>query len=224
MALKRIEPGVRFSGFKVSPDEMDMTMQYTVMHPSVDPVWFGTSTVGTQTQAKALVVTNIRADYPRNLVGAVAAAAGSVAGGTWVVNGKNQFGATIQESVAIAPATGGGTVAGTKIFAQVSSGTFTFGTGDPGNGTPRLGVAIGTAATLQHLFGLPDKIASTADVKNLLWINNGTSTTVNGGSIGAYVGTANHTFKGTAVVAVTDRFVVSYRSSFNSEAEQVHNL
>lgn len=224
MALKRFQPEVRFPGFKVTPDEIDQVTQYVVMHPSVDPVWFGTTAAGTQTQSKALVVTNTKADYPRNIVGAVAAASGSVVGGTWTVNGKNQFGASISESIAIAPATGGGTVSGTKIFAQVSSGTFAFGTGDPGNGSPRLGVSIGTAATNQHLFGLPDKIASTADVKNIAWINNGTMTTVNGGTIGAYVGTANHTFQGTAIVAISDRFVVTYRSSFNSEADQIQNL
>lgn len=222
--MKRYEPAFRFSAAKVGADELDMNRQYIIMHPSVDPVWFGTSAVGTQTQARALVVTNTKADYPRNIVGAVASAAGSVSGGTWIVNGKNQFGETIQSTIAIAPATGGGTVAGTKIFAEVSSGTFTFGTGDPGNGTPRLGVAIGTSASLQHLFGLPDRIASTADVKSLLWINNGTSTTVNGGSIGAYVGTANNTFQGTAVVAVTDRFVVNMRSSFVTEENNVQSL
>lgn len=223
MALKRHLPSVRFGGFKVTPDEIDQVRQYVVMHPSVDPVWFGTTAAGTAGQSKALVLTNIRADYPRNLVGAAAGSAGL--GGTWVVNGKDQFGNTIQESIAVATAANGGTASGTKIFAQVTSGTFNIATtSEAGNGSPRLGVSIGTAAGNVALFGLPDKIASTADVKNLLWINNGTSTTVNGGTIGSYIGTANHTFKGTAVVAVTDRFVVTYRSSFNSEADQVQNL
>lgn len=224
MAFKRFQPEVRFSGFKVTPDEMDIVRQYVVMHPSVDPVWFGT-VAGTQTQTgRTLVVTNLRADYPRNAAYSVNAASGSVVGGTWNVTGKDQFGRSQTEQVAIAPAAAGGTVAGTQVWSQITAGTFNFGTGDPGAGTARVGVAIGTAATLQHLFGLPDKIASTADVKSIVWVNNGTSTTVNGGTIGAYVGTAAHTFKGTAVVAVTDRFVVSYRSSFNSESDQVQNL
>lgn len=222
--MKRYEPAFRFSAAKVGADEVDMNRQYIIMHPSVDPVWFGTSTVGTQTQARALVVTNTKADYPRNLVGAVASAAGSVSGGAWVVNGKNQFGDTIQETVTVAPATGGGTVAGTRIFAEVSSGTFTFGTGDPGNGTPRLGVAIGTAATDQHLFGLSDKVGAVSDVKSITWINNGTATTLNGGTISALVGTANSTFQGTAVVAVTNRYVVNMRSSFVTEENNVQNI
>lgn len=224
MSLKRIQPGIRFSGYKVSPDEMDVTRQYIVEHPSIDPAWFGTAPIGTAGQAKAFVLTNIRADYPRNLVVSDATGAGTAHGGTAVINGKDQFGNTIQETITIGTAAAGGTVAGTKIFSQVSSGTFTFATASVGNGTTQLGVAIGTSATLQHLFGLPDKIASTADVKSITWLNNGTSTTMNGGTIGAYVGTANHTFKGTAVVSVTDKYVVHMRSTFNSEEAQIQNL
>lgn len=220
MALKRFQPEVRMGGFKVSPDEMDIERQYVVMNPTVSPTWFGTTAVGTAGQSKALVLINRIADYPRNLAGAVAGSAGL--GGTWVVNGKDQFGNTIQESLAIGTATNGGTTEGTKIFAQLTSGTFNFATASAaGNGTPRLGVGI---AETTHLFGLPDKIAGTGDVKRITWNNNGTVTTVNGGTIGAYVGTANHTFKGTAALAITHSFVVSYRSSFNSEAEQVQNL
>ena len=74
------------------------------------------------------------------------------------------------------------------------------------------------------MFGLPDKIGGTSDVKSLVWINNGTSTTVNGGTFGAYIGTANHTFQGTAVVAVTDRFVVTLRSSFDAGDKNTHSL
>lgn len=220
MALKRHLPEVRFNAVKVTPDEMDIVRQYTVVHPSVSPTWFGTTAVGTAGQSKALVLINRIADYPRNLAGAVAGSAGL--GGTWVVNGKDQFGNTIQESVTIGTATNGGTTEGTKVFAQLTSGTFNFATASAaGNGTPRLGVGI---AETTHLFGLPDKIAGTGDVKAIAWINNGTSTTVNGGTVGAYVGTANHTFKGTAAISVTDTLVVRYRSSFNSEADQVHSL
>jgi hypothetical protein len=208
---------------------MDYIRQYQINNPSVDPVWFGTTAVGTQTQSKALVIINKTADYPRNAVYAVASAAGSVVGGSWVVNGKDQFGNSFTETVAVAPATGGGTVAGTKIFAEVTSGTFNWGTGDPGNGTPRLGVAIGTSATTQHWFGLPDKIRAATDVKSLSWINNGTSTTFNGGTVGtanvkanAATGVSN-AFSGTAIVAITDRFVVRMKSSFAAEENVINS-
>ncbi|MEK9207919.1 MAG: hypothetical protein AAB922_05520 [Patescibacteria group bacterium] len=223
-SLKRTLPEIRFSGAKVTSDEIDANKQYSVIHPSVDPLWFGTAAVGTAGQAKAFVLTNIRADYPRNLVVSDATGAGTAHGGTATVNGKDQFGNSITESITVATAAAGGTVAGTKVFASVSSGTFNFATAAVGNGTTQLGVAIGTSTALQHLFGLPDKILGTADVKNITWVNNGTSTTVNGGTIGAYVGTANHTFQGTAVVAVTDKFVVTLRSTFNPEEATVNTL
>ena len=212
------------AGFKVSADEMDKVDQYVILNPSVDTVWFGTPAVGTASQQKALVMTNIRADYPRNVVAGVATGAGTAHGGTMDINGKDQFGNTITESITIGTAAAGGTVAGTKIFASVSSGTFSHTSDSVGNGTAGLGVAIGTSTTLQHLFGLPDKIGGTSDVKSLVWINNGTSTTVNGGTFGAYIGTANHTFKGTAIVAVTDRFVVTLRSSFDAGDKNTHSL
>lgn len=226
MSLKRVQPGIRFTGYKVSADELDKVEQYTVQNPSIDTQWFGTTAVGTAAQAKALVIINKNADYPRNAVYGVASAAGSVTGGTWVLNAKDQFGASWTETVAIGTATGGGTTAGTKIVAQVVSGTFTFNSSDdPGNGTPKLGVAIGTSATLQHKFGLPDKIFAVTDVKRISWVNNGTQTTFNGGSVtSTYVGTTNSTFNGSAVVAITDSYNVSLRSSFNAEELNVQNL
>jgi len=224
MALKKTLFELRNAGYDVAADEVDFTRQYTIMHPSVDPTWFGTA-VGTQTQSKVLVLINSNADYPRNAVYSLAAAAGSVTGGTLVVNGKDQFGINKTETVAIAPAVGGGTVAGTQIWSKMTTGTANLGTGDAGNGSARIGVAIGTAAGLVHWFGLPDKIGSTADVKFFNWVNNGTTTTFNGGTIGANLktnsGTPSNAFQGTAIVAVTDRLVVTYKSSYSAEENQV---
>jgi hypothetical protein len=223
MSFKKSEPALQFGGQRVSADEMDMVRQYVVLNPTVDPIWFGTA-IGTSTQGTPMGLINKNADYPRNLAYAVAAPAGSTAGGTWIVNGKNQFGETIQETVIIGTATGGGTVAGTKVFAQVTSGTINFTTMSPGNGSARLGVAIGTAAGLVGYFGLPDKIAAISDVKSITWRNVGTSITLNGGTVdSSLVGTANHTFNGTAVMAVTDGFLVNYRSTYPAQ-ENVQTL
>lgn len=228
MGFKRTHPELRQPGYKVSPDELDFNRILHIANPSVDPVWFGTA-VGTQTQVKALGIINKNADYPRNVVVAVAAAAGSVTGGTMVYNGKDQFGVSITESVAIAPATGGGTVAGTKIFSSVTSGTFNYGTGDPGNGSARLGLAIGTSTSTQHWFGLPDRAQTLTDIKSISWINNGTMTTFNGGTVGTAntrinSGTPGNAFSGTAIVAITDRFVVTMRSTFQGEENNINNL
>jgi len=222
MALKRIQPGVRFSGIKVAPDEMDMVRQYIVYSPSVSGTWFGTAAAGTSTQAKPLVILGAVADYPRNLLGIVAGS--SDMGGVWVVNGKNQFGETIQETITIGTAANGATVAGTKIFAEVTSGTFTFTTGAIGSGTPTLGVAIGTAANLVAQFGLPDKIGAVSDVKAIIWSDSDTNKSVNGGTVtSTYVGTANHTFNVGQIIATADSLIVRYKSTYSSE-ETVNKL
>ncbi len=200
---------------KITPDEIDRYEIIEVSNPSTSTSWFGTAAAGTSTQAKPLVIINQWADWPRNLLGQVAGS--SDMGGSWVVNGKDQFGNTIAETITIGTATNGGTVAGTKVFALVSSGTFTFTTGDLGSGTPSLGcVTVGTSV----IFGLPTKIASTADVKMITWINNGTPTTLNGGTIGAYVLTATHGFRGTATtVALTDRYVVWLYPTYDNSSK-----
>lgn len=212
--LKRWFPDVRFDGNRVTPDEIDSYDMVQVMHPSTSATWFGTTAAGTAGQAKAYVVINKYADYPRNLAGAVAGS--SDLGGTWVLNGKDQFGVSITETITVGTAANGGTTDGTKVFSSVTSGTFTFATASLGSGTPRLGaVTTGTSV----LFGLPYKIASVDDIKFITWINNGTPTTLNGGTVqsSTYVDTTAHAFRGSATVALTDRYVVWMKSSFNNE-------
>lgn len=223
MAFKKSQPGLQFGGQRVSADEMDIVRQYVVMNPNVSPTFVGTAS-GTSTQGTALIVLNKNLDYPRNLVYAVEHTAGSTAGGTWIVNGKNQFGETISETVAIGTATGGGTTAGTKVFAQVTSGTVNFTTMSPGAATAKIGGAIGTAAGLVGYFGLPDKLGAISDVKSITFRSVGTANGVNGGTIdSAVVGTAYSTFNGTSIIAVTDAYVVNYRPTFANQ-ENVQTL
>lgn len=211
MARKNSQPAMQFNGEKLSPDELDQAQQYCIINPSVDPVFVGTQT-GTQTQVRALGITQGRLDYPRSLVGAVAAASGSVVGGALVLNGKDQFGNSITETFTVAPATGGGTTSGTKVFAQVTSGTFTFGTGDPGTGTVRVGGAIGTSATTP-IFGLPAKLGAVTDIKSITWIDSDVA------KMHTSTAAANTTQHGVVLnvaggIAAADSFVVTYRSSF----------
>lgn len=214
MALKKYFPDVRFSNNKVDPDEMNLRIVYQVDNPSIADTAYGTVESAT---AAAFVLTNTMADYPRNVLFTALGVAGGM-GGTAVVNGTDQFGVTQQETMSFASAAGGGTVAGTKIFSTVTSGTFTpVGLGGTAVGTAKLGFAKGTAAGIVNLFGLPVRVAKTSDVKRLTWINNGTWTALNGGTISGYIGTANHTFVGSAVVAATDKYQVEILSTYNSE-------
>lgn len=220
MALKKTEPAVRFANYRVSADEMDIVRTYTVFAPSVSATWFGTAA---SASAVAVGITNVLADYPRNFLFTMLGVAGGM-GGTCVVNGKDQFGNTIQETVSFGSAAGGGTVAGTKVFASISSATATpVGLGGTAVGTVSLGVAIGTAVGVAHKFGLPDKLGRAADVKGITWVTTNTPTALLGGTVSTLVDSTYSAFSGTQILASgLDRFVVRYKSSYSAEENVIN--
>lgn len=211
--LKKHHSDIAFSGNKVTPDEIDSYSQYVVSNLSVSATWVGTAAGGTSGQAKALVLINKNLDYPRNLLYGVVGTADI--GGTWVINGKDQFGVSITETVGSGTAAAGTpafAVAGTKIFSQVTSGTFTVA--GVGSGSARIGVAIGTAATAKYYLGLPDKIAAVTDVKSISWSKELVQTTLNGGTVDStLVGTTYSTFNGSAIMGGTETFTVLYKTT-----------
>lgn len=197
---------------KVTPDEIGFDHQYIVINPSVSKVWVGTTTIGGTAASKALVITNAVLDYPRNLSMAVRGT--NAMSGTWVVNGKDQFGNVIQESGTVASSTAGGTTVGTKVFDVVTSGTFNFSAGSVGNGTPELGVGTGGTTAL---FGLPGKLGGTKDIKQVSgsFAGQGTQTL---GTVateylaGALAETTHHAFKAPLDIPVgTAIYVCRYR-------------
>ena len=205
------------SGGQVSPRDIDRYERINTGVLSISATWVGTAAGGTSTQAKPLVLINKLLDYPRNLL--YSAVGTSDMGGTWVVNGKDQFGQVITETVAngtVAQGTPAFAVAGTKIFAEVTSGTFTVTTGALGAGSARIGVAIGTAGTAAFKLGLLTKIGGSADVKSITWISSDVPTTLNGGTIGAYVDATNHAFTGTSIMGGTESYSVLLKPSFDN--------
>lgn len=208
------------SGGQVSPKDIDRYERINTGILSISATWVGTAAGGTSTQAKALVLINKLLDYPRNLLYSAVGTADM--GGTWVVNGKDQFGQIISETVAngtVAAGTPAFAVAGTKIFAEVTSGTFTVATGAVGAGSARLGVAIGTAGTAAFKLGLLTKIAGSTDVKAITWVKENVATTLGGGTIGAYVDVTNHAFTGTSIMAGTESYSVLLKSSFDNSGK-----
>lgn len=222
MALKSHDSGFAFSGVKVTPDELGWDQQYIVINPSIDSTLFGTTAIGSAALQKAFVANIITgrgyADYPRNAVYAVAAAAGSTHGGTWTVNGVDQFGSAVSETVTIATATGGGTTNGTQVWSKISSGTFSFiNENGTSVGTPKVGAAItGTSA----LIGLPVRLGGTTDVKwisgNLLGVGTQTNgTAVFDGTPSSSVLLAQNAIKlPQTIPAGTCTYMIRYRSSY----------
>jgi len=209
-----------YSEKRVTPDEID---NYHVVNTgilSTSATWVGTAAGGTSTEAKALVLINRLLDHPRNLLYSMVGTADN--GGTWTINGKNQFGEVVTESVGsgtVAAGTPAFAVAGTKIFREVTSGTFTVATGGVGLGSARIGVAIGTAPTAAHKLGLLTKIGGSTDVVGITWVKENVVTTINGGTIGALVDATNHAFSGSAIMGGTESFKVLVRPTFDNASQ-----
>jgi hypothetical protein len=226
MALKKWHNDFRQAGNKVTPDEVGWDQWYYVINPSIDTQWVGTTAIAGTTSTKPLVLINGLLDYPRNLSYQVQGT--NAMGGTWTVNGKDQFGNTQTEICEIAiSGTAGGTTIGTAIFAEVTSGTFSWMTGGSvGNGTTRLGV--GTSGTTA-LFGLPAKLGGTWDVKMITGSFGGVGTStsgtfITGSAVAAQVNTTVHAFAAPLdVQAGTTVYAVRYRSSYVCEDETVKN-
>ena len=219
--LKNVMPGFNARGtelpeYQVTPDEIDAYQQYIVLYPSRDYNDVGTFAGGTNTQAKALTLLQKRLDYPRNVQVSVTATAD--AGGTADVNGYDQFGVSITESIGFGTATAGtpgGINAGTKIFSQVTSGTFTYAV--TGNGSASLGYGTSEGSVK---FGLPMKIGNIADVKNIVWTKSFAWTTFNGGTYtSTHVDTTNHAVIATAALGGTEAFVVTLKSSYDASGD-----
>lgn len=211
-------PSFRFSANRVQPSELDQKLHYRVDNPSVVDTFLGTVTGAA---AAAFVLDNVQMDYPRNLLFTMLGVAGGM-GGTATVNGTDQFGGSINETLGFASANGGGTVAGTKIFNTITSGSVVGIAGAAGTaiGTAKLGVAIGTGTGIVALFGLPVKVKAVTDVKKIMWNDNAVMTAVNGGTVSStYVGTANQTFTHGQIVAAADGVYVDILTTYDGAAD-----
>jgi len=206
---------------QVTPDEIDQYMIYNVNNPSLSATYIGT-VAGTQTASAALVLSSIKPDYPRNLLYGIVGTAD--VGGSITAVGKDQFGAVIRETVGsgtVAAGTPAFAIAGTKIFAEVTAATVTFATSSgQGNGTARIGLAIGTAATALYRLGLPTKIGAVSDVKRITWTSQSVGTAINGGTIGtAQIDMTNHAFLGQTIMAGTETFQFTIKTTHDNSGK-----
>ncbi len=221
MSLKRAQPGLRFAltEFAVQPDEIDRYETYYVINPSVSATFIGTRKSGTA-DTKGITFSSVILDYPRNIEFSIAGSSVGMAG-TCAVTGKDQFGAVISESYGFGSADNGGTVLGTKIFSQITTGTVSFGTFAGANGTAQLGV--GTSGTTAA-FGLPTKLGGTTDVKLITRTDAPGATAINGGTIAGYVDVTRHAFKARTDLTGSMSFMVWYKPTYNAEGSVIANM
>ncbi len=206
--FKRSQPGLRYSGERVTPDEQDEYTIYTISNPGTADKWFGTPAVGGTSSTGALVVINRYPDYPRN-INYILVGTGAGMAGTITANGFDQFGSVVTETVAVATASNGGTIVGTQVFGRFDSGNVSYGTA-VGNGTIKLGFVPGTGC----LFGLPCKIAGTTDIALMSHIAGTGAVTYNGGTVAGFINTTLHAIRPAVAVTGTEAINVWIKSSF----------
>ena len=208
--IKSWLPDIKTYAQGVTADEMDAYRVYTIAGAGINVRWWasagtaGTAAMGTFTMLNRLP------DYPRNVNFILAGTATGMAGSI-DISGKDQFGNTITETIGFGSADNGGTVVGTKVFAQMDSGTLRYGTA-VGNGTPQIGLVPGTDC----LFGLPDKINGTGDVVHIGQTVGTGAVSVGGGTVGGFVNVGMHAIRPGATLTGTASVNVWYRSRYDA--------
>lgn len=216
-----LEYGFATGVSQVSSRDLDRYEARIVAHPAVDTSWFGTS-IGTG-GAVAMTLINALPDHPRNLCYSINGITNGTFGGTLYATFYDQFGVLTNETVAIGTAVNGGTVYGTSICGKFVSGSFggTIASSGTFVGTARIGLGTASNGSAQsNWFGLLTKLGGTADVKNIVWDNNGTITTLNKGTaIGTLINMTNYGFQGTSGVAITDTLKVFLKPTYQNEGK-----
>lgn len=217
---ENIQYGAGQYGAQVTPDEMDRFEVMTLLNPSLSAVQIGT--VSSATANAAFVLDNIRPDYPRTLLVSILGVAGGM-GGTVTLNGFDQFGQPVTDTVGFGSANGGGSVATSNIYSRVTNGTIVglAGLGGTAVGTARIGYAVGTATGLVAKFGLPTKIAAVSDVRRITYTSQGVGgTALNGGTIDStLVDVTKSAFIPNRILAGTEVYQVAIKSTFDNSGK-----
>lgn len=214
--LRKWDPAFGAAGNLVAASEIDEYRQYRVILPQVGGTNVGTVGPAGTGVGSPIGFLTLMADYPRNIAMSYVGT-GTGGGGSATVNGRDQFGRLVTETIGLASGAGtAGTTAGTKVFARFIDGTFTYGT-HLGPGT--VGLQFGTTGTTA-LFGLPDKIAATTDVKSITLATALTGGSAqNNGTVGTAVLVGQHAFRAMTNVVGTTFYTVTYKSTYDSSQE-----
>mgnify|MGYP001584408706 CR=1 FL=1 len=206
--IKTYLPDIKIYDQGVTWDEMD-SYRVLSIRPAINVRWWASAGTAGTAASTAFTILNRTPDWPRNVNFILAGSATGMAGSA-DIRGRDQFGNLIDETIGFGSADNGGTQVGTKVFAQVTSGTVRYGTA-VGSGTPQIGLVPGTAC----LLGLPDKINGTTDVVHL-GFNLGTgAVSYGGGTIAAFVNSPMHAIRPAGALDGTAEVMVWYKSTFD---------
>ena len=210
IGLGKHEPYLAWGG-KIQPTEIQEARQAVYLKAAgSDSAIMNACALGSVTSATG-TITLAYPDYPRNLLVSFTETGGTVCDATATVTGKDQFNNAVSESYACV-SLGTTSVAGTKVFGQITAISAVVGSYGTGAVDLRVGYVIG-GGTVK--FGLPNKIGAATDVKRVTWVDNGVTTP---GTV--VVDTTNHAFTpGGAITAAQDDFIVWYRPNYTTDDE-----
>lgn len=208
VGLSKHEPYLAWGG-KIKPSEIEETKQICYLKVAgSDSAIMNACALGSVTSATG-TITLAYPDYPRNLLVSFTETGGTVCDATATVTGKDQFGKTISENYACV-SLGTVSVAGTKIFDQITAISAVVGSYGTGDVDLRVGYVIGGGTAK---FGLPCKVKAATDVRRVTWVDNGA---VKPGTV--VVDTTNHGFTvAGALTAAQDDFVVWVKPTYDSD-------
>ena len=209
MSLKAHYPDIAFSGNRVQPNEIDRYEVYTLNIKAPVISWFGTAVGDGTAGYKALTLVNKLSPYPTSVEARLVGASGTTKG-TCVINGKNQFGVSISETLALASGSAG-TVIGTNVFMEISSGSAELGTA-----SGSVVVCPGTAGT-STLLGLPVMIGGSTDVKLITWSTGDVQTSAGGatGTVNFYAVPRVHAVKAVGPISGTIDMTAWVKTSYS---------
>ena len=187
--------------------DLEAKNRYMILKPEIGTgVVVSTEDIsGGDVAACTLVRTEL--DYPRNLLYTLSDASGDTLEGSFTVIGTDQFGEVVTETVTV-DYDAAAAVAGTQIFATITSVEFHDSANAAASDTASVGVAI--AADVAS-FGLPNKIGAVTDIIGINWIDGGVSKVQNIDSTSIVV--ARHCFRPEQTVVAADDYIITYKSS-----------
>lgn len=192
---------------RLSSTALRADQQYIISKPSASATFVvNAASVASGAVASATIARAVL-DYPRNLIYTLVDNASDTLSAVFVVTGTDQFNQTVSETVTV-DYDASATTNGTQVFKTITNVSIT-PTNQAASDTASVGVAI--AADVAS-FGLPDKIAAVTDVKNVNWIDAGTSKAQNIDATSVSV--TKSSFQPEQTVDAGDDYVVTYKSTF----------
>lgn len=191
----------------ISSTKLRAEQQYCIIKPSASAIYVvNVEDISGGDVASCTIVRSVL-DYPRNLLYTLNDNASNTLEGTFTVVGTDMDDKSVTETVTVDYDVAA-TMPGTQVFKTITSVAISDVANEAASDTASVGVNITTDVAS---FGLPDDIEAVTDVKNINWIDGGTSKSQNIDSTSIVV--ARRCFRPEQAVDAADDYIITYKST-----------